>query len=324
MTIVESLPNSTFAPLYISEPTDESNVSNTKKRNLSQRLCVSLILISLITYAIIDSFTNQHVKDGAVIFLQWVEENLVAGVFACMGVYVVATGASRFVFFVFPTNRNKQPIFLITYLLFSVGLFSVLFIPGSILTLGMGFVFANAFGLGVGVALAVTSVFIGASLGATLAFLFGRYLLRDWVVGWTQKHTVFKAIDAALASKGFRIMVLLRLSPIIPFNAINYMAGITAMTLTDYIWAMIAMLPGVVLFVFIGASAGSLADSRNSGDNNTLRIVTIVLGIFFGVLGIALTSYYAKKELNKIIEKQESNVTEQDQHEDTSIRSHIA
>lgn len=71
----------------------------------------------------------------------------------------------------------------------------MLFVPGSILTLGAGFVFANAFGLGWGVLLATVAVFCGAVAGDLTAFLLGRYLLRDWVMGWTDKYKLFKAID---------------------------------------------------------------------------------------------------------------------------------
>jgi hypothetical protein len=73
--------------------------------------------------------------------------------------------------------------------------FIVLFIPGSILTLGAGFVFANAFGLGLGIVVGTLSVFIGASAGSIVAFLVGRYLLRDWVKGLSKKYAIFEALD---------------------------------------------------------------------------------------------------------------------------------
>jgi uncharacterized membrane protein YdjX (TVP38/TMEM64 family) len=65
-----------------------------------------------------------------------------------------------------------------------------------LLTLGSGFVFANAFGLGPGILLATIAVFFGASSGATVAFLLGRYLLRDWVSNLTKKYPIFLAIDS--------------------------------------------------------------------------------------------------------------------------------
>ena len=196
----------------------------------------------------------------------------------------------------------------------------MLFIPGSILTLGSGFIFANVFGLGVGVLMATIAVFIGASAGAIVAFLLGRYLLRDWVKTLTTKYPVFEAIDTALEDKGFRIMCLLRLSPIIPFNALNYIAGITAIRFVHYALAMIAILPGTILYVFLGATAGSLADSSQSGDNNTVKIVSIVVGVVFGILGVAAVSYYAKKELNNVIQRQRE---EEDNEDENSAQGDI-
>jgi len=244
---------------------NQANNTRTKK------IVLAIILLGLIAFVVADSLTNKYVKQGIDIFLQWIQDNPIPGVFAFMGVYFIAT---------------------------------VLFIPGSILTLGSGFIFANVFGLGFGVLLASIAVFIGASAGAVAAFLLGRYLLRDWAKNLTIKYPLFEAVDAALADKGFRIMCLLRLSPIIPFNALNYIGGITAISLVAYTWAMIAILPGTVLYVFLGATAGSLADSSQSSDNNTVKIVTIVVGIVFGILAIVAVSYYAKKELNNVIERQ--------------------
>merc|ERR1712038_548869 len=202
-----------------------------------------------------------------------------------------------------------------------MGIATVLFIPGSILTLGAGFVFANAFGLGVGVLLGTLSVFLGASAGATIAFLFGRYLFRDSVQGLTKKYAIFEALDAALEEKGLRIMTLLRLSPIIPFNAINYIAGVTAISLRDYVLAMFAILPGSILYVFLGASAGSLAESASSGDNVTITIIVVVIGVVFGVAAIVATSYYAKKELNRVIAARQAASGEvvEDQFNDRSV-----
>jgi len=160
----------------------------------------------------------------------------------------------------------------------------MLFIPGSLLTLGIGFVFANVFGLGLGVLLATIAVFVGASTGAIGAFILGRYLLREPIEKFAKKYPVFQAIDSALENNGFRIVSLLRLSPIVPFNAINYILGVTAVPLRSYIYSCVAMLPGTILYVFLGSSAGSLVDSASSGDDNrTLTIAVIVVGVVFGV-----------------------------------------
>lgn len=247
-----------------------------RRRSCYAKIAVAAILAAFIIFVIVDSQTNQHVRNGITIFLEWIEENPGAGVVAFMLVYFVAT---------------------------------ILFIPGSILTLGAGFVFSASFGsLGVGILLGTISVFFGASGGAVGSFLLGRYLFRDSVGILSKRYSVFEALDKALAEKGLRIMVLLRLSPIIPFNVINYVAGVTAISFWSYVLALFAIIPGTVLYVFLGASAGSLADSANSGDNLTVTIIVIVVGIIFGFLAIALTSYYAKKELNRVVASRQAEI----------------
>jgi len=257
-----------------------------------KKMILGLLLLGFIIFVIVDSLTNQYTRSTILRFLEWIEDNPTLGVIAFIGVYFICT---------------------------------IFFIPGSILTLGAGFVFsASTSSLWTGVLLGTIAVFIGASLGAIASFLLGRYLFRDgFVARLTQKYSVFEAIDTALAEKGFRIMVLLRLSPIIPFNVLNYVSGITAIQFLHYCIACVAMLPGTILFVFLGASAGSLSEiGGNEDDNNvdlvddeyieqlekedkTVTIVVIVVGVIFGVLAIAVTSYYAKQELNKVIAKKE-------------------
>merc|ERR1712176_636893 len=137
----------------------------------------------------------------------------------------------------------------------------------------------------------------------------------------TEKFTIFKALDNALMDKGLRIMVLLRLSPIVPFNVLNYIAGVTGVQLWHYVVACVAMLPGTILYVFLGASAGSLTaisgamdgedDEREDDgemedptDNKVVTISVVVVGVVFGILAIGVTSYYAKQELNKVLEQE--------------------
>merc|ERR1712238_638754 len=286
----------------------EEEVSNNSKSNNQKcttmptcsikKMILGLLLLGFIIFVIVDSLTNQYARNTLLQFLEWIEDNPTLGVIAFIGVYFICT---------------------------------VCFIPGSILTLGAGFVFSTSTSsLWTGVLLGTIAVFIGASLGAIASFLLGRYLFRDgFVARLTQKYTVFEAIDTALAEKGFRIMVLLRLSPIMPFNVLNYVSGITAIKFLHYCIACVAMLPGTILFVFLGASAGSLSEiDGNEDDNNvdlvddeyieqlekedkTVTIVVIVVGVIFGVLAIAVTSYYAKHELNKVIEKKEQEQEQQ-------------
>jgi uncharacterized membrane protein YdjX (TVP38/TMEM64 family) len=132
---------------------------------------------------------------------------------------------------------------------------AVLFLPGSILTLGAG----AAFGLGRGAVI----VSISATLAATAAFLAGRYLARDWVARRIEGNQTFMAIDEAVAREGWKIVGLTRLSPVFPFNLLNYAFGLTRVSLRDYVLASwIGMMPGTVMYVYLGSLAGDLAGVR--------------------------------------------------------------
>ncbi len=126
---------------------------------------------------------------------------------------------------------------------------TVLALPGSILTIAAGGLF--------GVALGSVTVLIGATLGATAAFLVGRYLARDAVAGRVAGNERFAAIDRAVGKEGFKIVGLTRLSPIFPFNLLNYGYGLTSVTLRDYFFAsLFGMIPGTVMYVYLGSALG--------------------------------------------------------------------
>jgi len=138
----------------------------------------------------------------------------------------------------------------------------VFFIPGSILTLGAGVVF--------GVLKGSALVSVASILGATAAFLVGRYLARDWVARKIEGNAKFAAVDEAVAREGWKIVGLTRLSPVFPFNLLNYAYGLTRVSLRDYFLASwIGMLPGTVMYVYIGSLAGDLARLGAGGRSRT-------------------------------------------------------
>jgi len=128
----------------------------------------------------------------------------------------------------------------------------VLFVPASIITIGAGAIFGLIWGS--------IYVSIGATAGAACAFLIGRYFARERVARWIAARRDFAALDAALAREGWKIVALTRLSPVFPFNALNYAYGLTRVRLRDYIIATWAgALPGTVMYVYIGSLARNLA-----------------------------------------------------------------
>ena len=265
---------------------EEQNRQQQRYRNRRIRVLIGLCLAALIIFVIIDSTTTRYIKSAIDSLLKWVEENPVAGILA-------------FTLFVFVAT--------------------VAFVPGAIVTLGAGYVFERAWGnLGLGVLVGSITVFVGASVGAIVSFLIGRYLLRDCVDRLAHRYSMFEALDAVMKTKGFRIMALLRLSPIIPFNAINYISGITSISLLSYSLANIAVIPGTVLFVFVGASTGCIANNMGSGA--TVTIVSFIIGAVFAVFAIFLTSFYARRELNKIIASRESEQEQDDVDLEEGVR----
>jgi uncharacterized membrane protein YdjX (TVP38/TMEM64 family) len=174
---------------------------------------------------------------------------------------------------------------------------TIAFLPGSIVTLGAGVVF--------GVILGSIYVFIGATIGATLAFLIGRYMARNWVVKKIANNQKFQAIDQAVGKEGFKIVLLTRLSPVFPFNLLNYSYGITGVSFKDYILGSVGMIPGTIMYVYLGSLAGNLATigaespSANSLPQWILRIVG-----FIATIAVTLSvTKIAKKALNEAVVK---------------------
>ena len=108
-------------------------------------------------------------------------------------------------------------------------------------------------------------------------------------------------LRAVLTEKGVRIILLLHLCPIIPFNVLNLIGGTSSMAALTYAWTLLAILPGTIVYTFLGATASSLTLHQHPGTSASLwEIVSIVVGITLGTIGIATMSYYAKQELRKV------------------------
>jgi uncharacterized membrane protein YdjX (TVP38/TMEM64 family) len=165
---------------------------------------------------------------------------------------------------------------------------TLLFIPGSLLTLKGGCLFGLCWGS--------VYVLIAATFGATVAFLVGRYLSRDWVCQQLEKYPKFKAIDRAVAKEGFKIVFLTRLSPIFPFNLLNYAFGITQVSLKDYILGSIGMIPGTLMYVYVGSVAGNIAMINTPHQPTTpqTQIGQWIMQAIGLIATIALTVYITK------------------------------
>jgi uncharacterized membrane protein YdjX (TVP38/TMEM64 family) len=136
--------------------------------------------------------------------------------------------------------------FIVVYALATVA-----FVPGSLLTLAAGAIFGVLHGTAI--------CFVAASTGAVLAFGISRHLARAAIERRLAGNERFAAVDRAIARDGRKIVLLLRLSPVFPFNLLNYALGLTRVRFGDYLIACIGMLPGTLLYVYYGALAGEVA-----------------------------------------------------------------
>ena len=138
---------------------------------------------------------------------------------------------------------------------------SLALLPGSALTLGAGF----AYGPWIGVLIASPISVVAALLG----FWIARGVGRSWVERRTAQDPRFARLQRAVAARGFRLVLLLRLSPLVPFNLLNYGLGLSDIKTRDYVLAsFLGMLPGTILYVYVGSlvtNVSALAAGRVPG-----------------------------------------------------------
>jgi uncharacterized membrane protein YdjX (TVP38/TMEM64 family) len=178
---------------------------------------------------------------------------------------------------------------------------TVAFVPGLLLTLGAGLLFGVFWGS--------AYVFVASTAGAILAFWIGRYILRGWVEKKIAHNVKFQAIDTAVGRSGFKIVLLTRLSPAFPFNLLNYAYGVTKVSLWDYSWASIGMIPATILYVYIGSLAGNIATlgTNTKSNNSNLQLAAQALGLAATIAVTVYITRLAQKALAETIAHQRKN-----------------
>jgi uncharacterized membrane protein YdjX (TVP38/TMEM64 family) len=150
------------------------------------------------------------------------------------------------------------------------------------------------FGLGWGTVVASAS----ATATAAAAFLVTRYLARDRVARLARRHDKFAAIDEAVGNKGWTVVALLRLSPLVPFSLSNYLYGLTAIAFWPYLLASwLAMLPGTVLYVYLGAAGRAVAGGTRK--QSPWEWALLAAGLVATVVVTVVLTRAARKELEK-------------------------
>jgi uncharacterized membrane protein YdjX (TVP38/TMEM64 family) len=179
-------------------------------------------------------------------------------------------------------------VFILGYAAAVVG-----FAPGSILTLAAGAVFGLLEG--------TVYVFVAATVGASLAFLVSRHVARSAIERRLAGNDRFAAIDRAVGAEGRKIVFLLRLSPVFPFNLLNYALGLTRVRFADYVVASLGMLPGTLLYVYYGKLAGDVAALAGGAvvEKNAGYYAVLLLGLAATVVVTTLVTRIARRALRE-------------------------
>ncbi|KAF5767216.1 putative SNARE associated golgi family protein [Helianthus annuus] len=172
---------------------------------------------------------------------------------------------------------------------------TVLAVPASVLTLGGGYLFGLATGF-----LADST---GAVLGATAAFLLGRTIGRPYVIAKLGDYPQFRAIAIAIEKSGFKIVLLLRLVPLLPFNMMNYLLSVTPISICEYVMASwLGMMPITFALVYCGTTLKNLSDVTHGwGPFSKTRWAFVILSCMVSLILMLIVTKVAKSALEKAL-----------------------
>ncbi|MDX2242886.1 MAG: TVP38/TMEM64 family protein [Leptolyngbyaceae cyanobacterium bins.302] len=166
-----------------------------------------------------------------------------------------------------PLGLIGIPVFILVYLLATV-----LGLPNIVLILVSGALFGFVNGL--------VSASVADTLGAIACFLLGRTIARKRVKTWLSKNPHFAQLDHAVGTKGWKILLLTRLSPLVPSNVLNYGFGCTKVNFWQYcFFSWLGMLPVIALYVYMGSFGASILRSGFTPDKLIVQAIGLVLAI---------------------------------------------
>lgn len=176
---------------------------------------------------------------------------------------------------------------------------TILAVPASVLTLGGGYLF----GLPVG----FVADSIGATIGAGAAFLLGRTIGKPFVISKLKDYPQFRSVALAIRRSGFKIVLLLRLVPLLPFNMLNYLLSVTPVPLLEYMLASwIGMMPITLALVYVGTTLKDLSDVTHGWNEfSKTRWAFLIFGLVVSVILMVCVTKVAKAALDKALAENE-------------------
>eukprot|EP01084_Bolivina_argentea_P283985 486541_1 len=229
------------------------------------RIILALVLTSLLIFAICKP---KFAFDRLTSFLEWVENNPWYGTLAFMLTYILTT------------------VFMIT---------------GSILCFGGGFIYSRVLGFWLGICYATFILTISCFIASCIAFIIGRFALRDAFLYSIRNKPKFKLIDKAVELHGFTVVFLIRLSPVTIYWLFNYIAGALSITFKHYCLGAIGMIPNVFVYVYIGASINNIYQiSTMDVVNSEVIFILTIVGAVLLIIAMLYFAYIARNKLREI------------------------
>ncbi|CAN0886803.1 TVP38/TMEM64 family membrane protein slr0305 [Linum grandiflorum] len=172
---------------------------------------------------------------------------------------------------------------------------TILAVPASVLTLGGGYLF--------GLPIGFVADSVGAAIGAGAAFLIGKTLGRSIVVSKLNDYPQFRSVAIAIQRSGFKIVLLLRLAPLVPFNMLNYLLSVTPVSFAEYMLASwLGMMPITLALVYVGTTLKDLSDVTHGwSEFSPTRWVMIALSFIVSVVLMIMVTKVAKSALDKAL-----------------------
>ncbi|KAJ8767547.1 hypothetical protein K2173_017616 [Erythroxylum novogranatense] len=176
---------------------------------------------------------------------------------------------------------------------------TILAVPASVLTLGGGYLF--------GLPIGFVADSIGATVGAMAAFLLGRTIGRSYVNSKLKDYPQFRSVAIAIERSGFKIVLLLRLVPLLPFNMLNYLLSVTPVSLGVYgLASWIGMMPITLALVYVGTTLKDLSDVTHGwSEFSTTRWAFIIMSLVISVVLMFWVTKVAKSALDKALAESE-------------------
>lgn len=252
------------------------------RRSWKKKLCTLLVLLSTIP-VLLDIFILRtgYLTTNINNFLRWMMIHPILGVFAYIALLIST---------------------------------SLIFLPPSVLIFASGFIFTSVWPGIVGILVACLASYIASTIGGLIGFARAKYMTRDLVKVFMKRYPIIRAVDAAIVRNSLRVMILMRLNCLLPFGVLNYVFGISGAKWQEFVLSMVGVLPWHLMLICVGASSASFVsfdvDIEDDNDDSSgavsgegislIKGILMAMGVACGIIGLAITFKFARKELQKV------------------------